>query len=441
MASLWNNCKKNAQPGIPVVLVACLVVLVLFCHNARASLQEALDWGGHLRVRAETSDPENNSRLDILEKERLYDIGFEFRSKNSLDLSNAYRFDLHYEMIGTAGDTNEANTTFFDRYPGARRFLFSSGNADDRRLMDLTHIITDDNDYRIYHRIDRLALTYRRDWATLRIGRQALTWGNGFLFNPMDMFNPFSPTDIERDYKVGDDMITFQKYTSAGEVQMLYAPRRDPATGNVAWDQSSAAAKYHRYVGGLEMDLMAGIHYEDFVTGLGLVGYIGGAAWRMDTTYTWLKDSKQRNGFAAFCANLDYSWNWWGKNMYGWIEYYYTGLGTDDYEKAFADEDIMERILRGERYTLGRSYLDTQLRVELHPLVNFNLTLIANTQDPSGLIQPHLAWDAKQNFQITCGANLYWGGPDTEFAGFDLPGLPVEQAPADSIYVWASFYY
>ncbi|MBS3756013.1 MAG: hypothetical protein KGY56_09975 [Desulfobacterales bacterium] len=78
----------------------------------------------------------------------------------------------------------------------------------------------------------------------------------------------------------------------------------------------------------------------------------------------------RESGYACVCANLDDSWVWWGKNIYGWIEYYYTGLGTDDYEAAWYDAGLIARIGRGERFTLGRSYFDAQLRVELHPLVN-----------------------------------------------------------------------
>lgn len=345
-------------------------------------------------------------------------------------------------MISTQGDTRRADFRFLSRYPAARRFVPADRASDDRRLMDLSRVITGDKDTRIYHRLDRLVISARQDWGTLRVGRQALTWGNGFLFQPMDLFNPFSPMDVERDYKTGDDMIAFQTWSeTAGEIQMLYVPRRDPATGDLSWNQSSVAAKLHRYAGGLEMDLMAGVHYKDPVAGFGLVGYAGGAAWRLDAVYTWTNDSSQRNGYAGICANLDYSWTWWGKNMYAWIEYYYTGLGTDDYQTAWHDADLIARLSPGERFTLGRSYFDAQLRIELHPLLNGYTTLIVNTEDPSGAVQPRLVWDAGQNLRVTAGLDFYWGGPDTEFGGFELPGLPFEQAPANRAYLWTGWFF
>ncbi|MDZ7833458.1 MAG: hypothetical protein U5L07_17065 [Desulfobacterales bacterium] len=308
--------------------------------------------------------------------------------------------------------------------------------------MDLTHVITAHTDYHIYHRLDRITVTARWDWGSLRVGRQALTWGNGFLFNSMDLFNPFSPTDVERDYKVGDDMATIQTYTGAtGEIQALYVPRRDPKTGNVEWEESSAAAKYHTYVGRLEMDVMAGVHYEDIVAGIGWIGYIGSAAWRLDATYTWIDDESEESGFASIAANLDYSWVWWGKNMYGWIECFYTGLGTREYENVWYDRDLIDRIERGERFTVGRVYFDAHLQVELHPLLDGHITVITNPRDPSGVFQPRLSWDPAQNLQITAGANVYYGGSDTEFGGFDLPVNSFQEAPADNIYLWMSFFY
>ncbi|MDZ7833459.1 MAG: hypothetical protein U5L07_17070 [Desulfobacterales bacterium] len=49
------------------------------------------------------SDPAAGSRLTILERERLHDAAFEFRSKHSARFKQIWQVDLHYEMIGTGG--------------------------------------------------------------------------------------------------------------------------------------------------------------------------------------------------------------------------------------------------------------------------------------------------------------------------------------------------
>jgi len=313
---------------------------------------------------------------------------------------------------------------------------------DDRRLMDLTKTINETNDYIIYHRLDRLVLTLLPHWGTVRIGRQALTWGNGLLFNPMDLFNPFAPTDIERDYKIGDDMVFVDlPMATSGDYQFLCVPRRNPLTNNVEYDQSSLAGKFHFAAGTTEFDVMAAHHYDDFVTGIGTRGYLKETAWRLDATYTFLDDNSNRDGFFSLVANLDYSWVWRDKNMYGFLEFYYNGLGSDQYSEALTDPDVVQRLARGELFTLGKTYLSGTIQMELHPLLNIYLTLINNVADPSGIMQPRVIWDMIENIQLTCGANLYYGKTGTEYGGFKIPTTNFLSKPPESVYLWLTFFF
>ncbi len=433
------------QCGAVFAAVALLALAAWPCCAAADdnSLLSMVDWGGYTRLRGSMSFPEEGSVLDLLHRDRLHDAAFEGRLITKIQKNRRVSFDAHYEIVGTAGETNQVRSALAERFPGYSGLPLLAGPIqDDRRLMDLTHVITSESDYLLYHRIDRLVLTLSPDWGALRIGRQALTWGNGFLFNPMDLFNPFPPTDVERDYKIGDDMVDARVFTgSIGELEMLYVPRRDPADGDVKWDQSSLAAKYHFSIDTSEFDLMAARHYGNDVAGAGMSGYVKDAAWRMDITWTALHDDGDDSGFLSYVANIDYSWVWWGKNLYGWVEYYYTGLGNSNYTDAVKNPQITERIARGERYVLGRSYADVNLQLEAHPLLNLYLTIINNTRDPSGVLQPRMVYNPLQDLQMTFGTNLYYGGSGTEFGGFDLPGTDLVLAPANAVYLWTSYYF
>jgi hypothetical protein len=341
-------------------------------------------------------------------------------------------FEIHYESILSGGDTREKRGELARTASGAT-ILESSYENDAGRLMDLTHVIDDKDKSILYHRLDRLALTYQTDVTTICVGRQALTWGNGMLFNPMDLFNPFSPTEIDREYKTGDDMVTLQMpIADAGELQLLHVPRRSLETHAVSGSQSSTAGKFHFNAGSTEFDVMAARHYNDTITGLGGAGYIGDAAWRMDVTLTVPESQKNRDEFAAFMTNIDYSWVWSGKNMYGLVEFFYNGLGKTAYPEAITDSEIVSRLSRGEIFTIGRTYLAGQVQVELHPLFNLYLTMINNLKDPSGVIQPKLLWDVAQNAQMTLGGTFYYGKRGSEFGGYLIPGTTQFQIPPDS---------
>jgi hypothetical protein len=310
--------------------------------------------------------------------------------------------------------------------------------------MNLTHTLSDGNDHSVYHRLDRFNLTHTAAWGSLRVGRQALTWGNGLLFNPMDLFNPFAPTAIQRDYKMGDDMLHLQLPMESSEVQLLHVPRRDTSTGDVESDQSSFAGKWHAALDSVELDCMAAYHYGDVILGAGASGYWGGAAWRGDIIYTVLDDDDRHHDFWQLAANLDYAWQWGGKNLYGLIEFYYNGLGSDgDYDQSISNPTISKRIERGELFTLGRTYLGGQIQVELHPLVQAHLITIVNLADPSTVVQPQLAWDMAANFQLIAGAAFNRGGDETEFGGFDTTaaGTTIKVAPADTRYLWLTYYF
>lgn len=418
------------KPRNPLPAAMLAVMLIL----PPAAAGDSPQWGGHLRGRGEVLWPDSST--GTVDRSTAFDGIGEVRLKGRADLTSWGRLDAHYEGIFAVGDTVEA--------PISATGLDSGGGivgppGDDRRLMDLSRTVTERGDAVAYHRLDRLSLTLFPQWGTVTLGRQALTWGNGLLFNPMDLFNPFSPTDFDRDYKIGDDMVSV---SLAGEgmtgLQGLYVPRRT-GDGDLDWTASSAATKFHWAVGTTELDLMMAIHYGEAVVGAGAMGYLGGAAWRSDLVVTRTDDSPDSATELQWVVNLDYAWTLAGKNCHGGLEYYHNSLGTDDPAEAAFDPVLMERLVRGEVHTLGRDYLAGQVRIELHPLVNVFFTGVVNLGDPSAVFQPRAVYDLRQNLQWLLGGTFYAGGSGTEYGGFDLPAGRVDPAPA--LYTWITWFF
>ncbi len=430
-------------------LVLLLILLFILWPTAALALESSeieSQWGGYLRAIGTVSYPDGDSIYQFAGTTPFYDHQAELRLKNQLFMGSALSFETHYELVAQRGDTLEKNSALNRILPVATLDLVAGTGPinDDRQLMNLTHFLKEEDDHMVFHRLDRFNLTYAPSWGTLRIGRQALTWGNGRLFNPMDLFNPFAPTSVQKDYKAGADMLHLQLPVKSSEVQLLCVPRRNLNNGDVQSDLSSLAAKWHTAWVGLEWDLMATRHYNDDLFGIGATGYLGGAAWRVDTIYTLLNDDLSRDDFLQIVANIDYAWQWGGKNVYGLIEFFYNGLGkVEDYDQAMADPLLSQRLDRGEMFTLGKTYLAGQLQIELHPLVQTFWTTIINLNDPSGIFQPQLVWDAATDLQLIFGTSLYWGGTGSEYGGFetDLAGTKVKVGPAESIYLWLSYYF
>ena len=401
-------------------------------------------WGGHVKLRGGVSWPDDESFYKFLGTDPYYDGHTELRLTSQLFFGGWGYFETHYEAIFSGGDTRRKGGKLERFFPGLSKggFFLSRPLEDERRLMDLTSTIDEDDAYIFYHRLDRLSLTLLPEWGVLRIGRQAVTWGNGLIFNPMDLFNPFAPTDIERDYKVGDDMVNAQfPVNEIVDVQLLYVARRNPANRNVDWDQSSLTGKVHFAVDTTEFDIMGARHYDDYVVGFGSTGYLKDAAWRLDGTWTFLSGRSEMGGFLSLVANIDYSWVWWKKNVYGLIELYYNGVGEDHYEDALTDEDVLDRLERGELFVLGRTYVSGHIRLEVHPLFNVFFTVINNMADPSGILQPRAIWDIGEDIQIPLGGSIVYGGNDTEYGGFEIPGTDFLIKAPDSAFLWLNYFF
>jgi hypothetical protein len=455
----FNGIKKPNRciPLTVSLVVCCLAAMLLFRSTARAGPDDGvpkgqffsameMDWGGHLRAIGTVSRVDGQPLFPYADSDPFLDGQVEWRLKNRLSMGSRWTVQTHYELVALGGDTFEYAAVLDGVIPvSLAPFLsFSEAINDDRRLFDLTHTLTETEHDLVYQRLDRLNLTYAPDWGTIRLGRQALTWGDGLVFNPMDLFNPFSPTAVQRDYKVGDDMALVQLPMGLSEMQLLYLPRRDPATGDLEEEDASYAVKYHTQTGPVEMDVMAARHYGDGIVGWGGSGYLGETAWRINTVYTLLDEESRQDNYFQIVANMDYAWMWGDRNVYGLVEFFYNGLGlTGSYGSIVNDVSLLERLSRGELFTIGRYTLAGQVQIEMHPLVQLHTTAIVNLSDPSGVLQPQLLWDVASDWQIIGGVQWHWGGQGSEYGGYDITvdDTTVNVSPADRAYLWLTYYF
>jgi len=398
----------------------------------------AADWtfGGHAKYRYTRTDYRAGDLQATLGEDPASDHDLDLRLKAEGE-RGPWEAAVHYEILALFGDTAAVRAA-------AAPLAFvgrAVGLPDDRRrLLDLTDSFSDGARRAAVHRLDRLYVGYRRGAAALRFGRQALSWGNGLVFHPLDFINPFSPLAIDKDYKTGDDMLYVQWLRAdGGDLQAIAVPRRDPATGDLAGSESTYAAKLRVRLGEFDLDLVAAQHVDDALAGIGLVRSIGGAVWRLDALHT----RPERGDDAwSFVTNLDYSWVWGARNYYGFVEYFRNGFGAaDPAGYATPDPALAARLERGELFTLARDYAAAGVQVELHPLFNVYTNLIWNLTDGSRFLQLRGVYDWRQNVQLMAGINLPAGDRGKEYGGIPLPGLGVFLAPGRALYLRAAYYF
>jgi hypothetical protein len=322
--------------------------------------------------------------------------------------------------------------------------LFSGGEiaSDERRWWNLTYRFGEGDRTALVHRLDRLSVGYTTARTVLRFGRQAVSWGNGLVFTPMDVFNPFDPAAVDTEYKAGDDMLYGQYlFDDGSDLQGVAVVRRDPATGDVAGDQSSVAVKYHGFVGLNEYDLLAAEHFGDHLFGLGGNVAVGGTVLRGDLTWT----GSDTGGVLSGVISVSYSWIWGGKNVSGLLEFYHNGFGQRHGAYAPAElarnPALLARIGRGELYTLGRDYLAASATVEMTPLFLLTPTLLVNLDDPSALGQVVAQYDVRQDLLFTCAINIPIGPPGSEYGGIESPVEGRYFAAGPSLFAQLALYF
>lgn len=395
------------------------LLLFLTLPALAAGADARVGWSGHVKGRVlADAYPDNSVFRDLLDASSV-DGESDLRLNLAVDRGR-WTFASDYQAFAAVGDSLvlTAGTPLF---PGTR-FL---GLPDDRRrLMDLSRTVTASEDLAVLHRLDRAWFGFAVDRTVVRIGRQAITWGGGLFFSPLDIVNPFDPATIDTEYKSGDDMIYGQLLRNNGDdLQFAYVARRELLTGDVTGDAATAAVKYHGIVGESEYDVLLARNYARTTVGLSANRGIGGAILRADIVIADADDWT-----LELTTNLSYSWVWWGKNFSGAIEYYFNGYGQKngryDAQSLASNPVLLERLARGETFSLARNYIAAGVTIEVSPLWTVTPNLFANADDPSALLQILVQHSLGDNLTFLAALNVSVGPDGSEYGGIEtlVPG-------------------
>jgi hypothetical protein len=402
------------------------VWLLLLVGAAAMADDKPWELGGHTKLRfIGTTFPSDSVFRQLTGKESL-DLEGDLRL-NFKAAPGRWTFNADYQLIGLYGDRVEYTRDL----PPAIDLLSPRLPDDRRRLFDFTKVMHDRDKAAVLHRLDRFWAGYASEKAVVRVGRQAISWGNGLFYAPMDLVNPFDPAAVDTEYKAGDDMVYLQYLQDSGnDLQAAAVVRRNPLNGEVESEQATVAVKYHGFVGNSEYDLLVAEHYDDLVLGLGGTWSPGGAVLRGDLVVT----DTDSDTHVQLVANWTYSWTWRGRNMSGALEYHFNGFGQQDGrydpESLAENPDLLERLARGETFTLGRHYLAGSVLIEMTPLWTLTPTLLANIGDPSALLQLVTSRSLSDNVTFLGSLNVPVGPGGSEFGGIESgDGLYLSTGP------------
>jgi hypothetical protein len=418
------------------------LLTVLFCALLSPGLAHA-DAGrtfkGELKFQGMYVDSSVDSLSNALGVGNHWDGTLDLRLMDNGQLGSGWSWDAAWVL-----DLRQGDDVTLDRRLQAYAPAFYVP-AEKRNWWNLQHTFTNRDGQYGAHRIDRLILGYSSDHGIFKIGRQALTWGGGLVFHPMDLFNPFPPNATDTEYKPGADMLYSQwLFDDGSDIQGVVVPRRDPATNRLANNQSAAGLKWHGFFDAEQQtgyEMMLARNYNANLLGLNFNGPLGGATWSAEIIPTRLGDGSIH---ASWLANLQYAWSCFDRNCNGYLEYFHNSFGVGGSDNTFATlpTALNDRLARGELFTISRDYLALGLTAEWTPLLNIKPLLITNLDDSSGLLVVQAVRSLSNTVNLTLAVQSGLGPRGTEYGGLETaPGSGIYIKPERYLYARIDWYF
>ena len=396
-----------------------LITLVIMCTGATTVWGQEFNWGGSIRgyqflelekVLPDEGAPQVEDLFPGRRDTELWILRFTLETSFTRHLSLEVHPLLQFaspSLTGPSQLATDITSTF----------------------LPLDHDFTDSARVDLNGSLDRL--NFQLDFESIRVvaGRQAVTWGVTYFWPVLDLFAPFSPRRVDRDYKPGIDairaIIPWGDYSELEVIGGVLGPslKRDGTLGALA----------RIYLGPVDVGLMGGRFHRDTVAGGFFTGDVSGIGVRGEVNWTQSGDEadrlRDRRTFWRAAVGVDRQL---APTVSFTLEVSFNGYGTSEASGYLALAGA-DRIVRGEVNALGRWYAGVSAAWQFHPLGTLSNGLLVNWQDPSVLWIPTWSWSTGNNSVLLLGAQVglgkkllpqgvprseYGSAPSTIFAAF-----------------------
>ena len=271
------------------------------------------------------------------------------------------------------------------------------------RYFDWSWNPIDQEDVTLIATIDRAWIDWYAGSAQLTTGRQRIAWGTNLAWNPIDLFNPYSPLDFDNEERPGTDGLRFQYYTDpSSKVEIAVAPTEE-------FEKSVAAAlvKINRWR--YDLHFLAGRRGKGTVVGTAWAGQIRGGGFRGEALYTYPdEDSHIPEPYLVAGVSGDYTFP---NSFYLLGEALFNQRGTTGpagglhWATAIAEGEL----------TPARTSLFGQVALNITPLIRGGISSILNPHDRSWYIGPSIDQSLATDLDFTAIALIFGGDEGTEF--------------------------
>jgi hypothetical protein len=305
------------------------------------------------------------------------------------------------------------------RYSGQRRWNLLDFIPEHIRQSEIPPLLTDfpitlpDTLY-----LDNVYIKINFGKFDLTAGKQQISLGTGYAWNPLDIFNLKQLLDptyeqtgvnaLRAEIPLGDRIMA----------DLIFSPREK-------WETSPQLFRFKAGLGSFDFTANVGrFQWEQEgldpatfqplvmktgrrVTGGSVVGQIREIGMWAEGTWNVLDEG---NDFAEYVIGLDHTFDF---QTYLLMEYYHNGSGIAEKSKLTFNDFL--HYMGGQNHSLMQDYVFMYANHPLSDVFTLGMLGIANLNDQSFVAAPELTWDAFENVGISLQLSHAEGAQDTEF--------------------------
>ncbi len=397
-----------SMPPPPVLMLAALLFASApLAHSLELwrnpSTKRALNLDTSLKWTATTSlSPAD----DILYPDRTSSLGaFRLRLGLGAKLTDWIDAEVAYEQRMQVASSNSL--------PALARNGLPATDQEYYRTTPLDWVISEnDEDFRHQHGIDRALIVLHPKWGEITLGRQAIGLGRGVIFNAIDLFSPFTPSEIDREWRRGVDAGRFEvRLTDTVSMELLTVLDRN-------WESSCLLGRLRGYIGRFDGELVFGKRGMDRMAGLALSSTVGDAEIHGEMALfslerTWKPGALGGNDNTVAKGVIGGSYTFAiGSGLTVLTEYLYNGFGVQETDEpmTFSETMALQRSLGlQDAQTLGQHTLGVEMSYPATDTLTVGALALQNMVDGSGLFSPRITWDMSESAALVGSAFFPWG--------------------------------
>ncbi len=294
---------------------------------------------------------------------------------------------------------------------GSSTLLGRSGTQVPYRAIDTRWEWGKADDVNAWIYLDRANIELTLGHADVAFGRQAITFGKAYFWNPLDVFLAFGSTQFDRDYKAGVDALRVDApIGDLSGLTIVGVPGRVEEQGpqtdeHSFWYRSALLARVYGNRRSWDLAVQGGKILGGYQLAGAVAGELGTVEVRGEGAWFVTQDASALSGLSTAAVVEDhlsivagFGRSFIGGELQLQAEYYYNGAARGP------RLDRLALISAGRLQHLNRHLLGIVGSYRLHPLLSSSLAALWGASDGSWLLQPRLSYSVADEVELVAGS-------------------------------------